>query len=342
MPLGTYDPWQISETMFPQDKPISEQFLFLLNYAALAPSSHNSQPWLFRLRDEALELFADRTRALPVIDPMDRELIISCGAALFHLRTALRHFGYCEAVATFPESNLPDLVAKIRVAGPHEPSIQEQALFRAIPLRRTYRMSFEPRPVPEEILTHLQAVAADEGACLNLVEGKYSRAAMADLIEEADQLQWANKHFRRELAAWVHPNRSFSHDGMPGYALGMPDLLSYLGPIAVRTFDLGKGQAARDRQSAIEAPVMALLTTVSDEPPAWLAAGQAVDRVLLLARSEGVYASFLNQPIEVPDLRPSLSKIAGTQEVPQLLLRMGYGKELRPTPRRAVQQFLLD
>ena len=55
--------------------------------------------------------------------------------------------------------------------------------------------------------------------------------------------------------------------------------------------------------------------------------------MLLGARAEGVWASFLNQPIEVPELRPRLRDAIGQSGFPQLLLRMGYGPEVRPTPR---------
>jgi hypothetical protein len=341
MLLEIPDPWGISESLFPQDRPIPEQMVFLLNYAALAPSSHNSQPWLFRIQDEQVELYADRTRALPVVDPMDRELVMSCGAALFHLRIALRHFGRKEEVRTHPDPELPDLLARLAASGPYHASAEEHALFRAIPLRRTIRMPFDGRPMPEALLAQLQAAAAEEGACLHVAEGRYSRSAVADLVEEGDQQQWSDEHFRRELAAWVHPSRSLSRDGMPGYALGMPDLLSYFGPLAMRTFDLGKGRGTKDRQLVMAAPALVVLSTVVDTPPAWLAAGQALDRVLLQARAEGAYASFFNQPIEVPELRPRLAEIVGSKDIPQILLRLGYSKDVRPTPRRSVSQFLL-
>src|SRR5687768_12101284 len=71
-----------------------DALLDAVRQAVHAPSSHNTQPWVFHLRgDDVLELYADRSRALPVIDPEDRELTISCGAALFHLRAALRSAG---------------------------------------------------------------------------------------------------------------------------------------------------------------------------------------------------------------------------------------------------------
>src|SRR3712207_8375749 len=111
--------------------------------------------------------------------------------------------------------------------------------------------------------------------------------------------------------------------------------LSLAGPFAIRTFDTGRGQAAKDRQLAEGSPVLAILGTGGDAPPKWLAAGQALARVLLGARTEGVWASFLNQPIEVPELRPRLRDAIGQSGFPQLLLRMGYGPEVRPTPRRS-------
>ena len=88
------DPWEVFEADFPKTRDAGEKLRFLLNYAVLAPSGHNTQPWLFKVRNSEVELYTDRTRGLPVVDPEDRALVISCGAALFNLRAAVRHFGY--------------------------------------------------------------------------------------------------------------------------------------------------------------------------------------------------------------------------------------------------------
>ena len=85
-------PWNVSSADFPGDGDAEEKLAFLLRDAVLAPSGHNTQPWLFRVDGDAVDLYADRTQALPVVDPEDRELTISCGAALFNLRVALRRF----------------------------------------------------------------------------------------------------------------------------------------------------------------------------------------------------------------------------------------------------------
>ena len=313
----------------------------MLRYAILAPSTHNSQPWLFHIHNDELELYADRTRALRTIDPDDRELIMSCGAALFHLRAAMRHFAYQPEIKTFPDLADPDLLARVRLGGGREASVEEQSLFEAIRKRRTNRQPFSDDPVPEALLVALQEAAQEEGAWLHIVALDEGRFQLADLIAEGDRIQWANKRFRLELAAWMHPSRNEHHDGIPSYAQEMHDLFSCAPPVVIRTFDLGEGQAAKDRDIALYSPVLAVLCTEADTPQAWLAAGQALDRVLLRARVEDLWASFLNQPIEVPELREKLRAVMPRPFFPQLLLRLGFGSDVRPTPRRNVEEVMI-
>lgn len=332
----------VSESDCPSRAPIREQLRFLLNYAVLAPSSHNTQPWLFSIGGDDVELYADRTRALAVVDPDDRELIMSCGAALFNLRIALRHFGYTYIMETIPKLGHPDFLARIRSGDKRVGTAEEQLLFQAIPQRHTNRLPFEDRDVPELLLSELQAAAEAEGAWLHVIRGSNARNEVAYLIAQGDHLQASDKRFRRELAAWLHPNRSQSRDGIPGHAFGLGDWRSYVGPLMIRTFDWGEGQAAKDRQLAAGSPVLAVVGTEDDTPPDWLRAGQALERVVLWARAEGLRASFMNQPIEVPEMRPKLLDLIGRKGFPQLLLRMGYGRDVKGTPRRPVSEVLLS
>jgi len=266
---------------------------------------------------------------------------MSCGAALFHLRIALRHFGYEGTVREFPDSSKPDLLARVGFGGERKASQEEDLLFSTIVKRRTNRMPFQAQQVPEALLSKLEKAASQEGAWLHIVRGEDSRNRLADLIAEADRIQMADKRFRRELAAWIHSSRTASHDGIPGYAFGYGDLVSSIAPVIVRTFDIGEGRAARDRQLAAGSPALAVLGTDADTPGDWLSAGQALSGVLLRGRAEEVWASFLNQPIEVAELRPRLRDLIGKPGFPQLLLRMGYGPEVKPTPRRTAGEVLV-
>ena len=309
-------------------------------FAVMAPSSHNSQPWLFHAHPtgDALELYADRARALPVVDPDDRELVISCGAALFHLRVALRCFGHDPQVELLPDPDDRDLLARVRFGDRYTTTGEDLSMLNCMPKRRTVRRVFDDRPVPDALLARLVLAARAEGADLLVLRDAEARERAADLAADADWRQGGDRAFRRELAAWIHPNRSRSGDGMPGYAFSMGTLASYFGPFVVRTFDWGGGRAARDRELALGSPAMAVLSTVTDDARGWIAAGQALAHVLLLACANGVSASFLNQPLEVPALRQAFESILEVPGHAQLLLRMGYGAAVPPTPRRSVDE----
>jgi hypothetical protein len=334
-------PWSVNPDDFPSDGYASDQLEFLLNYAILAPSSHNTQPWLFRINAMDVELFADRRRALPVVDPHHRELTISCGAALFHLRVAAEYFGHQYRVELIPDPSDPDLLARFHLGLAGETRSDDILLFHAIPTRHTNRQSFTSDPVPPAILESLIDSARQEAAWLHLVETDDARNWLADLIAEADRKQWAIRPFREELARWLRTKPDQASDGLIVQSLGIKDWMASFTPLIVRTFDRGGGEAARDRDIALHSPVLAVLGTETDSPRAWMHAGQALASLLLHARSEELWASFLNQPIEVEETRQQLASGLGVPGYPQSLLRLGYAPPAAPTPRRSVRDVLL-
>ena len=202
-------------------------------YAILAPSSHNTQPWHFVVDGSELLICADRTRSLPNIDPFDRELIMSCGAALFDLRVALAHFNVPVAIATFPYSAEPDVVARVTFAD-SGPALKDlSALFDAITKRATNRAPFFAEDVPDAFVERLRWAAEAEGVNVAIVRGPIARARVAALIAEADQRQFDDPRFRRELASWIHSSRS--SDGMPALSQGLPALTDFTTKIAAMT-----------------------------------------------------------------------------------------------------------
>ena len=340
--ITMYDnPWDVRDSDFPAASSTSDQLRFLINYSVLAPSSHNTQPWLFAVRDNYLNIYADRTRALPVIDPDDRELVMSCGAALFHLVVAARRFGFEGKYSLLPDSEEPNLMARFRLGERYVPVLTDLKLFEAIMHRRTNRKPFEKKGVPDSDLKALAKSVETEGAHLDIVV-EDEKTVLADIIAEGDRIQGDDKHFRRELAAWVHPSRSQSRDGIPGYASGAKDLRTYTGPFLVRTFDWGEGRAARDRQLAEGSPALLILSTDDDRERDWLTAGVALDHLLLQAHDYRLSASFLNQPIEISNLRPRVADQLQVLRHPQTILRIGYGGDARRTPRRPVADVLVD
>ncbi len=343
--LLTADPRIITEAAFPTMGSPATQWRFLLNYALFAPSQYNTQPWLFSLQNENVELYADSTRRLPVVDPDDRELLLSCGAACLNLRLAMRQFGYRPTLEYFfSGEQKPTLLARFRFGAKATPTNEENRLFSAILRRHTNRSLFETRAVSQTMLNRMQALAGLEGIWLHIVQDEPTRQVIADLILDGDGQQWAQPGFREEVRRWLHLHDSGYVDGLPRSARPRGSSQSTASPLLVRTFDLvrEKAEEERDRRLAAGAPVLAVLGAFADTPGDWFAAGMAMERILLEACASGLQTSFVNQPIEIPALRTRLRRTLGRTGFPQVVIRIGYGDPVSSTPRRSVRDVLLE
>jgi hypothetical protein len=309
-----------------------------VGYAVRAPSSHNSQPWRFRIRPKGIELRMDPTRRLEVVDPEGREQVMSCGAALFSLRCALENLGYAVRVDTTPRPNDPAWVASVECAR-SDPRPDPAISLAAIAARQTHRGEFLDRPVEAALIAALAAAAQAEGAWLARIEQE-QRTDLARLVGEGDRLQCSDPRFRRELAAWLRPNTSKLGDGLAGYAIGLGGFMSRIAPLAIRTFDPGSTLARTDRKLVEAAPVLLVLATELDDTAHWLAAGQALDRVLLRAAADGLSAGFMNQPVQCAALRVRLNAMLDRPGFAQIVMRLGYAQLGKPSWRRPVQDVL--
>lgn len=338
--MSYLDCWDISASEFPAGGDKTAQIAFLLRYAILAPSNHNTQPWLFEINGDDVLLFADRTRALPVSDPCDRELIISCGVALFFLETAARAFGFEVSIKRFPREGDADLVASVRIGKRSEKRNGRPELFEAITRRRTNRSKFSDQPLGEVVEAAIDAALSANGVHSAWVKSRSDRAALAHLISLADREQFEDRAFRRELARWVNPSRYSEPDGLPAKSIGFDSPSNYVAPLLIRTFDLGEGKSAIDEALVQSSAAIMIVSTGFDQPIDWVRAGEALGAALLTAESLGVNASYLNQPCEVDDLRFRLAELQSVQGHPQLVLRLGYGMPVSATPRRPLESMI--
>jgi nitroreductase len=334
--------WAEAVDEFPISGMPSEQLCAAARHATLAPSTHNTQPWLFRVSGSTLDLYADRSRAQPIVDPDQRELTISCGAALYIIRLTLARFGLDARCRFRPDPRDPDLLARVTLEGTREPDLRLQRLYDAISTRRTNRNPFEDRPIPRHVIARAVAAVEALGARIQVVSDELLLSNIAELVAEADRAQMASTAFRHELAQSIHSNHSPKRDGLPGHALGLGDLASALGPIVVRNFDLGPGTARRDVALIAESPVLAVVWSRKDTPRHWLRTGEALAALLLNLEADGVSGSFLNQPMQVAPLRERLRALLDCPGSPQLVLRLGYAPEVAPTPRRDPSEVIVN
>ncbi len=284
-----------------------------------APSVYNSQPWRWRLGDSSIHLFADPERALTATDPDGRDLRISCGAALHHLRVALLAAGFRASVHRLPDPGRPEHLAAVEMS-PARPRPKDITLARAIELRRSDRRMFCARPVAPGLLADLTLVAADNGALLEPLERGWQRRAVARLVEDAAIEQALTPGAAHERAAWTGRSRSAA-DGVSAASVpALPD-----GAVPVRHFAGRDLPQSRLGPGERDGTVLALLSTPGDGPTDQLRAGEALSAVLLTATRLRLATDPISQPLEVPGSRARLRTLGLRPPTePQVLLRVGW------------------
>jgi hypothetical protein len=308
--------------------------------ATLAPSVHNTQPWRFVISKGVLEIHADWTRKLQVLDPSGRQLLISCGCALFNARVALAAAGYDAIVDRSPDPTETGAVALVSLPDQPVEWLPLRRLDAVIELRQSNRRRFADEPVPPDVVQSLVAAATAEGAQLIQITRPEHRLATARLSQEADQEENANPAYRAELRAWTSADQS-RRDGVPAIAVPHADAGSG-DDIPIRDFDTqGLGWLPTKTQSSLNQCLL-LLGTVQDQPAAWLRAGEALERVLLEATLRGYVASLFTQVIEVPRTRQLLRRDLAVAMNPHVLLRVGRAPKTPASRRRRLADVLSE
>ncbi|MFI0539524.1 Acg family FMN-binding oxidoreductase [Streptomyces sp. WSLK1-3] len=321
--------------------PSDNQVAALVHDAAAAPSMHNAQPWRFRYlrHTRTLELHADLKRTMPHADPDTRHLHLGCGAALFNLRVAAVHEGWYPHTVLLPDLSDGSHLASVRLAGDADDEPGLGALYPAIHQRHSSRHPFEEREIPAAVREALAAAAYAEGATLAF-PASWHLGEVLELVQEAEDRNRTDAGSDQDLARWTVNDAVSAVDateGIPYYAYG-PRKRGGRAPM--RDFAGTRQVAGRDAADFEQTPQLALVCTVHDRPEDWLRAGQAMQRVLLLATLHGLSSSFATQPLEWTDLRWPLRDPSTGAGHTQIVLRLGYGPKGPGTPRRPVSQVL--
>jgi nitroreductase len=306
-----------------------------LALAVHAPSVHNSQPWRFVLADAGVHLYADFHRWLPATDSDGRDLVVSCGIVLHHLRVALAAAGVRAAVHRMPDPDRPDHLAAVELRlGP--PADADLGMAAAIMRRRTDRRRFTDWEVPEGFLREFMARAAGQGALLRSVTGGRERSVLLAAIQDAAAEQEDDPAYRTETAVWS--GRIADDTGVPADNL----LRDPLGTGAGTARRFSEGVLEQVDSRAEDGAALLVLGTASDDPMSQLRAGEAASAVLLHATELGLATCPLSQPLEVETTRIAVrDAVLGGTLCPQLVLRVGWapvGPQLPPTPRRPIDQ----
>ncbi len=263
----------------------ADRIPFLLRYAELAPSSHHTQPWIFRVRGEVVDILPDLARWLQVSDADQRELRESIGCALENLVIAADHFGFQADVSTSPAG------ARVELApgGGHG---LDPDLFRAIPHRRTCRTPFDGRPLSEDELQALWTCADFVDVRLDLTDDPALLRRARRLTVLGDMELFADPAWRAETARWF---------GQGALTTAWP--VEAVGKVMMSRFNLAKSTARGDARLLRTSPLLGMLSVRERRPEAEILAGRALERLWLKATSLGLAFQPVSQMLQAAESR---------------------------------------
>ena len=300
-----------------------------------APSVFNTQPWRWRVTADTLELYADPDRRLAATDPAGRLLLISCGTALHHARTALAAAGWSAAVERLPDPARPELLALVRLGQPAPADPDAERMAAAISRRRTDRRAYGAEPVSGQTLTRLRRCVESEGAYLHVVPD--DQVPMLGIAaERAAAAEQGDPAYREELQRWTNrpPGRG---DGVQAETAVEPTLRR----VPVRDFAPGGDAGLRAGAGVDRGAAYVVVFGTTDRRIDLLRGGEALSALLLLATAEGLATAPLSEAVEVTWTRRLLTTLLADIGEPYIAVRLGHlpaGEPLPPRPRRAARE----
>jgi nitroreductase len=316
-------------------RPDHQTLLAAVELANRAPSVHNTQPWRWLVGNSSIHLMADRTRHVPVTDPDGRDLVLSCGGALHHLRTAFAALGWATVVHRVPNEHDPGHLAAVEPR-PHVPTEDDIALAAAINRRRTDRRRFTSWEIPSDFLDLMVRRSARAGALLVPITDGAARWVLTRALSAARR-QAEDPRYRLELSAWSGRSRA-AQDGVP--AGSTPAVAVRHGDTPMRAFPGGSLVDSATGRGEEDAGQLLVVATLKDDTVSVLRAGEAASAVLLTAADLGLAACPLSQPLELSDTRAVVrDEVLDGAAFPQLIIRAGWAPtSALPLPRSPVRR----
>lgn len=330
-----------ADSDFFKQKDNRSRIAFLLRYAILAPSTHNSQPWFFDIQERACDIYADSSVNIIEADPRGRDLYISLGSCAENLVIAARYFGVFKSMQC-KSGKKTEPVCRVEFANLEHPKVDSSyvKLLEAIKTRVNTRGIFEKRALPASVVTQVASVLGEYkqgGVDVVFETNKAHIERLASLTAEGLKKAYRSKAFRKEMSQWMHHSFTSKRYGLPGYALNIPLLLSFVMPTIVKFFNIGAFLGKLNYVSFASAPLACVLSTKENEPGAWVEVGRVAERLMLEFRVCGARTSVFVASIEM-GFASQIKKLLGLQGNPQFLFIVGYMKGgQKPSPRFALE-----
>lgn len=311
----------------------------LIRHATLAASSHNTQPWKFRILTDSITILPDFSRRCPVVDPDDSHLFKSLGCAAENLVHAAAAQGFSAEVRFDSGENSIDVLLN------RDATARATALYRAIPKRQCVRAAYDGSPIEVTQLEKLEEAGKELSVRSIMLLSDAQKNAVIDYVTRGNIAQFTDRAFRKELVAWIRFNPAEAMrrgDGLAARTSGQPALPTWLAKLIIGLVLTPKGQAETDATNIGSSAGVAVFVSSHDNKAAWINVGRAYERFALQATALDIRTALINQPIEVRQLRPQFEswlKLDGEHAL--LIVRFGHGPTAPFSLRRPIDDVIV-
>ena len=311
----------------------------LVRNATLAPSSHNTQCWNFRLAPNAITIAPDLSRRCPVVDPDNHHLFVSLGCATENLAHAALAHGL-QANARFDPAGDGAVVVDLAPT-----ASAKSPLFAAIAQRQSTRGDYDSQPLTADELRLLRAAGQGEGVRVELMTERTAMERVLEFVVAGNNAQMANPAFVAELTKWIRfgaDEALRTGDGLFAGASGNPVVPRWLGQRLMGFFYTPKSENERYARQIRNSAGIAVFVSEANDAAHWIEVGRCFERFSLQATALGIRNAHLNQPVEAAGVRPGFAAALNLgMQRPDLVVRFGRGPTMPYSLRRPLQAVMV-
>lgn len=337
---NNYDSWDVKLADFPKNSTQENQIGFLLNFALLAPSGHNSQPWVFEQKGNTLFIRIANERFLTAHDIEGRQSIISFGCLIKNLEVSGDYFNFQTQIFPFPNKLDENLIATIIFTKNTTPNNKFNHLAQFLTKRVSNREKYK-KIIPSSILLNRLTEIMDKSYQITTYSGGMKNK-LAEIVTQAQIEVMDIKEFRTELSGYVKSNFTSCFVGMPGFTLGIPCPVSFFANKLIKHINLSRFSKKPDLELLIEhSPIIVVFSSKTDTKLDWLNTGKFLENFWLECTQNNISCAAMAGAVQRKELRKQIQNIIPQNYYPQAILRCGYEtKNVRHSPRIILKKLL--
>lgn len=344
LPIDNYKAWKIDENDYPRNGTLKNKIKFFLGYAILAPSTHNTQPWKFKIENNSVDIFPDWNYKLPYADQNNRDLFISLGCCITNILSAASYFNFGYKII-INSSSQENAFIRINFLENEKVDYSLASLFPFITKRYSNKLKYLVKPIEQNIIKQLEKLNKNENISIILSVDKSVNHNVAVLHERAISNFSNNKLFRRELSSWLRQNNTNLEDGMPGFVVGSKPIQTIVGRLLIEYIPfIFKFLGRKDKLLIENSPVIGIIACKDDSIVSWINVGTAFEKFALKTISFGISLTIMDAIVQDRGFLGNLAQLFFLKNMkPKILFRIGYSDTKKyHTPRRNLEKVLIE